>query len=131
MPSFDRPQKIAEGNEIFDDEIMDDGDVDIIEQRLNVNPPFLLGDLSSQTSQQGRFVDAHGHRRVDCRNRGDEAVRRAFWHIPPPFGWIIGRVLYCPNPNLGHPLENARISERPSSIWGHSPKASTRRPLQH
>lgn len=62
------------------DEIVDDGDIDLVEQRLHVHAPFSLGNLPLQTGQQRAFVDASRHRRVDRRHGCSQGRERIFRH---------------------------------------------------
>lgn len=75
------------------DEIVDDGHVDLVEQRLHVHAPFSLGNLSFQACQQRAFVDASRHRRVD-RGHGCGQVLECISRHPRnmgPFGESLNR----------------------------------------
>jgi hypothetical protein len=65
---------------MINDEIVDDGNIDLVEQRLHVHAPFSLGDLPLQTRQQSPFVDAGRHRRVDRRHGRSQVLDRIFQH---------------------------------------------------
>lgn len=69
------------------DEIVDDGHIDLVEQRLHVHAPFLFGNVPLQTCQQRAFVDASRHRRVDRRHGCSQVLERTLRH-PPQYGAI-------------------------------------------
>lgn len=65
---------------MINDEIVDDGNIDLVEQRLHVHAPFSLGNLPLQTCQQSALVDARGHRRVDRRHGRNQGLKRTLRH---------------------------------------------------
>ena len=58
---------------------MDDRNVDLIKHGLHVDTPFGVRNLAGQTSEQGEFVDAVRHRRINrrhgCRQVFEPAIR--------------------------------------------------------
>src|ERR1700756_5433732 len=61
---------------MINDEIVNDGNIDLIEQRLHVHAPFSLENFPFQTCQQSAFVDAERHRRVDCGHGCSQVLER-------------------------------------------------------
>lgn len=65
---------------MVDNEIVDDGYIDLVEQRLHMHTPFSFVDVALQTGQQSVLVDAVRHRRVDRRHGGSQVLERIFQH---------------------------------------------------
>src|SRR3977135_1796351 len=65
---------------MINDEIVNDRNIDLIEQRLHVHAPFSLESLPFQTCQQSAFVDAERHRRVDRGHGCSQVLERTFRH---------------------------------------------------
>src|ERR1700716_531147 len=78
---------------MINDEIVNDGNIDLIEQRLHVHAPFSLENLPFQTCQQSAFVDAERHRRVDRGHGCSQVLERTLRHPRNmvPFGESLNR----------------------------------------
>lgn len=65
---------------MVDYEIVEHGNVDLVEKCLDVHSPPLLSDFASETSQQGALVDARRQRRIYRRHRCSQVCKRFFGH---------------------------------------------------
>lgn len=65
---------------MINDETVNDGNIDLIKQRLHVHAPLSFEIVTFQTCQQSIFVDAGWHRRIDRSHGCSQVLERTLRH---------------------------------------------------